>query len=134
MRDTNLIFNSNATVSTGTYSAILDIGKWAVKGVWVEILQDDSGVVGGAPQTGAQITATMQYSDSATFAGQADIGPQLVTAQNTAGFRVSKLCQSKRRYARVQYSTTGTSPCFTGIYAHITSGPQRDDAPGVNTT
>jgi len=134
MRDTNLIFNSNASVSTGSASAILDIGKWAVKGVWVEILQDDSGVVGGAPQTAAQLTATMQYSDSATFAGQASIGPQLVTAQNTAGFRMSRLCQSKRRYARISYTTTGTSPCFTGIYAHITSGANRDDGPGVNTT
>lgn len=134
MRDTNLIFNDNASVSTGTYSKILDIGKWAVKGVWVEILQDDSGVVGGAPATGSQITATMEYSDSATFAGIPSVGPQLVNKQNAAGFRMSRLCQSKRRYARIQYTTTGTSPCFTGIYAHITSGPQRDDGPGVNTT
>lgn len=131
MRDNSLIFTSNATISAGTYSSILDVGKWAKEGVWVEILH--TGVVGGAPQTGAQLTATVEYSDSATFATVDDVGPQLVRQQNTAGFRVGKLCQSKRRYARIQYSVFGTSPCFTGIYAHIASGPQRDDVSGVNS-
>jgi|SRR3990167_3554145 len=131
MLDSQLLFTSNGEVSAGTYSSILDIGKWAAKGVWVEIVH--TGVVGGSPQTGAQLTATIEYSDSATFATVDDVGPRLVGAQNTALFRVSKLCQSKRRYARLQYSVTGTSPCFTGIYAHITSGPQRDDVAGVNS-
>lgn len=131
MRDTNLVFTSNATISAGTYSSILDVGEWSPKGVWVEIMH--TGVVGGSPQAGAQLTATVEYSDSATFATVDDVGPRLVDKQNAAGFRVAKLCQSKRRYARIQYTITGTSPCFTGIYAHIASGPQRDDVSGVNT-
>ena len=131
MRDDNLIFNSNTTISESTYSAILNTGKWPVKGVWVEIIH--TGVVGGAPATGAQITANVEYSDSATFAGNAVQGPDLVVQQNTAAFRRAKLCQSQLRYARVRYTVTGTSPSFTGIYAHVTSGPARDDGAGVNT-
>jgi len=132
MRDTNLIFNSNATISANGPSAILDMGKWASKGVWVTLAH--YGVVGGAPATAAELTAYLEYSDSATFAGQnAARGPDIVRGQNTAGFTRSVLCQSRRRYARIQYVVAGTTPSFTGIYAHVTSGPQRDDTAGVNT-
>lgn len=131
MRDTNLIFNSNATIATNTYSAIVSTGKWPVKGVWVEIIH--TGVVGGAPATAAQLTANVEYSDSATFAGNAEQGPDLVVQQNTTLFRRAKLCQSQRAYARIRYTVSGTTPSFTGIYAHVASGPQRDDGAGVNT-
>lgn len=131
MRDTNMVFSSNATISAGTYSSILDISRWAAKGMWVEIMGTGSGAA-----TAPELTATMQYSDSATFATTPELGPTLVKNQGaitTAGFRAAKLCQSKRRYARIQYSVFGTSPCFTGVYAHIATGPQRDDVSNVNT-
>lgn len=132
MRDSNLYFTNNGTISASTYSSILDISRWPAKGVWVELA-----ITGGSgAATAPQLTATVQYSDSSTFATTPELGPTLCKEQGaitTAGFRAAKLCQSKRRYARIQYSVFGTSPCFTGVYAHVTTGPQRDDVGNVNT-
>lgn len=132
MRDTNLVFTANGVISAGTYSAILDISRFAAKGMWIELA-----ITGGSgAATAPELTAQVQYSDSATFATTPELGPTLCKNQGaitTAGFRAAKLCQSKRRYARIQYSVFGTSPCYTGVYAHITTGPQRDDVSNVNT-
>src|SRR3990167_2983002 len=77
MRDNNLRFSDNATISAGTYSSILDISKWAGKGVWVELV-----ITGGSgAATAPQLTATVQYSDSATFATTDELGPTLVKEQ-----------------------------------------------------
>lgn len=130
MRDTNLIYSSNKTISgAGTYSSILDDGGQRAHGVWVEFVL--SGVVGGAPQSGSLLRATLEYSDSSTFASGIEKGPAVDI--DSTFTRRAVLSQSKRRYSRVQYSTFGSSPCFTGIYAHIASGPQVDDVAGVNT-
>jgi hypothetical protein len=136
MWDSNLIFSNNKTISAsgGEHngnSAILDLQKTPATGIWVKIAH--TGVVGGAPQSAAQLSAKVQFSDSATFLGTVEDGPDLVVNQNTAGFRVAKLCQSQRRYARVFYTMSGTTPSFTGIYAGVVSGPSRDDPAGVNT-
>ena len=131
MFDSNLLFTNNGTVSATVDSAILDLSKTGVLGAWVKLAH--TGVVGGAPASGAQMTATLQFSDSATFAGTPLNGPQLVVNQNTAGFRVSKLVQTEKRYARIRYTITGSSPSFTGVYAGVVSGPERDDVSGVNT-
>jgi len=129
MRDTNLVYTSNKTISAGTYSGILDDGGQRAHGVFVEFVL--TGLVGGSPQTGSLLRARLEYSDSATFASGIEKGAEVdITSTFT---RLAILSQSKRRYSRVQYSTFGSSPCFTGIYAHIVSGPQRDDVPGANT-
>lgn len=128
MRDNTLKFNDNVTISASTKSAIVDLGKTGAKGVWVEIVH--VGVIGG---TASQITAQIQYSDSATMAGEAnEFGPDLVRKNSTTGFNRAVLCQTRRRYAQIVYTVTGTTPSFTGIYAHV-GGPQRDDPAGVNT-
>lgn len=129
MRDTNLIFNSNATITANTQSAIMDTSKWPNGGAWVEISQVAGVVQGTAPLLSAQV----EYSDSASFAPPIEAGPEIVAKQATAGFVAAKLCQSQRRYARVKYTVFGTSPTFTGIYAALVSGPQRDAGPGVNS-
>lgn len=129
MRDTNLVFNSNATITANTQSNILDISKWPNGGAWVEVSQTAGGISGTAPQLSAQV----EYSDSATFATGVESGPEIIAKATAANFVMAKLCQSQRRYARVKYTVFGTSPSFTGVYAGVVSGPQRDAAPGVNT-
>lgn len=128
IRDNKLVFNSNATIGASSYSAIVAWNRTADTGVWVEIVH--TGAITG---TGPQLTAQLQYSDSATFAGIADLGPTIVIQNGTAGFKRAVLCQTRKAYARIAYTVTGTLPSFSGIYAHVVSGPQRDDVPGVNT-
>lgn len=125
MRDQNLRFNTNAQVIASTHSDIVDVGKSGALGLWVELA-----CIGGSSGTAQELLARVQYSDSATFASGIEDGPDLVIQQGNPGFRVAKLCQSYRRYWRVQYALSGTSPSFTGLYAGIVTGPQRDNVSG----
>jgi len=131
IRDNNLIFNSNATIGASSVSAIVSLQRTPDTGVWVEIVH--TGSIFGNPASGSQMTAQVLYSDNSNFSGIADFGPSLVVQQGSAGFKRAVLCQTRKKYARIAYTLTGTTPSFTGIYAHVVSGPQRDDVPSTNT-
>lgn len=126
--DNNLVFNSNIQLGASALSAIVAWNRTPDTGVWVEV--SHTGTVTG---TGPELTAQIEYSDSATFAGISDLGPTIIRQASTAGFKRAVLCQSRKAYARIRWTITGTSPSFTGLYASVVSGPQRDDVPGVNT-
>lgn len=134
MRDANLIFhdgtNFTATVTpTSTTrsggSAVLDVGKSGIDGLWVELCLPAIVVGSGSPT----IDCKMQYSDSATFASGIEDGPawpQLVPA-TPINYRQSLKCQSKRRYWRILMTKGGTTLTSETILTHIVSGPNRDD-------
>jgi len=134
MRDTNLNFhdgtNFTATVTpTSTTrsggSAVLDVGKSGVKGLWVELVLTAAIVGSGSPT----IDVKIQYSDSATFASGIEDGPAFpqLTGSTAAGYRRSLLCQSKRRYWRALLTKGGTTLTSETLYVDIVTGPQRDD-------
>lgn len=128
MRDNNLIFNSNATITANGLSAIVTLNKSPDTGVWVEV------VANASSGTAQELSGQVLFSDSATFAGNPDQGPSVVWKDNTAPpFRKAVLCQTRRAYARIAWTVGGTSPSFTGVYAHVESGPERNDVPGVNS-
>lgn len=128
MRDNNLIFNSNATITANGLSAIVALNKAPDTGVWVEV------VANASSGTAQELSGQLLYSDSATFAGNPDQGPSVVWKDNTAPpFRKAVLVQTRRAYARIAWTVGGTSPSFTGVYAHVESGAERNDAPGVNS-
>lgn len=128
MRDNNLIFNSNATITAAVSSAIVTVSKSPDTGFWVEV------VANASSGTAQELNAQVIYSDSATFAGNPDQGPSVVWKDNsTPPFRKAVLCQTRRAYARILWTVGGTSPSFAGVYAHVDSGPERNDVPGVNT-
>lgn len=134
MRDANLIFhdgtNFTATVTPASTtrsggSAVLDIGKTGVGGIWVQLALLAAVVGSGSPT----IDAKVQYSDSATFASGIEDGPKFtqLTALTAVGFRQSLLCQSKKRYMRVLLTKGGTTLTSEDIRIHVVSGPNRDD-------
>lgn len=133
MRDTNLSFhdgtNFTATVTPISTtrsggSAVLDVGKSGVKGLWVQVAL--LAAVVGASGT---IDVKIQYSDSATFASGIEDGPAFPQLDTTTavGYRRALLCQSKRRYWRALLTKGGTLTTET-LYVDVVSGPQRDDA------
>lgn len=134
MRDNNLIFhdgtNFTATVTPVSTtrsggSAVLDMGKSGVKGIWVEAVLAAVIVGSGSPT----IDVKIQYSDSATFASGVEDGPAFpqLTSSTAVGYRRSILCQSKRRYWRALLTKGGTTLTSETLYVHPVSGPQRDD-------
>jgi hypothetical protein len=128
MRDNNLIFNSNATISGSASSAIVAINKAPDTGFWIEV------VANASSGTAQELNAQVIYSDSSSFAGVADFGPSVVWKDSsTPPFRKAVLCQTRKAYARILWTVGGTSPSFAGVYAHVDSGPERNDVPGVNT-
>jgi len=134
MRDTNLIFhdgtNFTATVTPVSTtrsggSAVLDVGKSGINGLWVQISLYVIIVGSGSPT----IDVKIQYSDSATFASGIEDGPAFpqLAATTPAGFRRTLLCQSKRRYWRALLTKGGTTLTSEDLRVHVVSGPDRDD-------
>lgn len=134
MRDNNLIFhdgtNFTATVTPASTtrsggSAVLDMGKSGINGVWVQASLLAAIVGAGSPTVDAKV----QYSDSPTFASVVEDGPAFpqITEAVAAGWRRSILCQSKRRYWRVLLTKGGTTLTSITLHVHVTSGPDRDD-------
>lgn len=121
MRDTNLVFSENVTLTATGNSSIVDVGKSPVEGFWVQLA-----VTGTVSGTSPTLVAKVQYSDASDFSSGVEDGPAWPTV-NATGYRRALLCQTKRRYARVNYTVGGTSPSFGGVYAHVASGPNRDD-------
>lgn len=134
MRDTNQIFhdgtNFTATVTPASTtrsggSAVLDMGKSGINGVWVQAALIDAIVGSGDPTVDVKI----QYSVSATFASGVEDGPAFpqLTASVAAGYRRSILCQSKLRYWRALLTKGGTTLTSITLHVHVVSGPDRDD-------
>lgn len=126
MRDANLIFNDGSTSTVGTgggacttsgQSPVVDLGKSGVNGFWAEL------VVKTITGTTGTLDAKVQYCD--TTNGTFIDGPDFSQVTTSTG-RQSRLCQTDFRYARMSYTAGGTSPNFR-VYAHVASGPQRDD-------
>jgi hypothetical protein len=134
MRDTNMIFhdgtNFTATVTPVSTtrsggSAVIDVGKSGINGLWVQAALTAAIVGSGSPTVDVKI----QYSDSATFASGVEDGPSFpqLTGSNAAGYRRALLCQSKRRYWRALLTKGGTTLTSIGLQVHAVSGPDRDD-------
>ena len=133
MRDSQLIFhdgtNFTATITPNSVtrsggSAVLDIGKTGVHGIWVEAVL--AVAIVGASGT---IDVKFQASDSATFAsGVEDLGaiPQLNNTTTVVPYRRAMKVLTKRRYIRAVLTCGGTVTTET-LYVHVQSGPQRDD-------
>ena len=132
MRDTNLLFhdgtNFTATVTpTSTTrsggSAVLDVGKSGVNGLWAQLALTAVIVGSGSPT----VTVKFQFSDSATFASGVEDGPaEVLTESNAAGYRREYLLQSKRRYWRALLTKGGTTLTTIGLHVHLVSGPNID--------
>ena len=130
MRDTNLIFHDGTTFTatitpTSTTrsggSAVLDLGKTAENGVWIQLCNIAAITGSGSPTVDAKI----QFSDSATFASGIEDGPAFpqITTSTAAGYTRELLAQSKRRYARVLLTKGGTTLSTTSMQIHVVSGP-----------
>jgi len=135
MRDANQIFhdgtNFTATVTPASTtrsggSAVIDMGKSGLNGIWLQLVLAAAIVGSGSPT----IDAKVQYSDSATFASGVEDGPAWpqLTGSTAAGYRRAFLCQSKRRYWRVLLTKGGTTLTSETVYIHTVSGPARDDS------
>ena len=120
MRDTNLLFSDNVTITANGASTVLDIQKWPAKGAWVKL--HVTGAVTGTSQT---LDAQVQYCN--TTNGTFIDGPAF-TQVTATGARGARLCQSRLRYAKINYIVGGTSPSFAGVYAQVVAGPERDDS------
>ena len=127
MRDTNLIFNDGSTATAGTgggvvtalaYSPVVDLYKSGLGGFWLEL------VCAGITGTQGTLDAKLQYCD--TTNGTFIDGPDFSQLTTGTG-RQARLCQTNLRYARMSYTTGGTSPNFT-VHAHVASGANRDDS------
>ena len=132
MRDANLIFHDgtnftstitpNSTTRSGG-SAVLDVGKTGIEGVWVQ-----AALTASMTGTSATIDVKIQASSSATFASDVeDLGAfqQMTQAGTLAPFRVEKQVVTKRRYMRCVITVGGTLSTET-LLLHIVSGPNRD--------
>lgn len=120
MLDTNLLFSNNVNLSATGFSSILDLRKTPGDGVEVEIAN-----VGTVTGTTPTLDAVVQHSDSPTFASGIVNGPAFPQVTTTAQRNIVRT-QSKKRYARISYTLTGTTPVFNGVTAGIVSGGQRD--------
>ncbi len=127
MRDTNLIFNDGSTATAGTgggvvtasaYSPVVGLCKSGLGGFWVEL------VCAGITGTQGTLDAKLQYCD--TTNGTFIDGPDFTQLTTSTG-RQARLCQTNLRYARMSYTTGGTSPNYT-VHAHVASSPNRDDS------
>jgi hypothetical protein len=137
MRDANLIFhdgtNFTSTVTPTSLtrtggSAVLDVGKSGVRGLWVSISLAVA-IVG----SGGTILCNLQYAPDVAFGTAANIrwGFQFPSLNNIAfpalvPWRMSVLAQSNLRYWRILMTTGGTVTTET-LYSCIDSGPERDD-------
>lgn len=119
MFDYNLLFTHSSgaavAVTTTGNSTALAVEKTPASGVDVEI------VITAVSGTGTPTMTPVLYEsdDDSTYYA-------LATWKDiTATGRYTRRAQSKRKYLRLTYTLTGTSPSFTTL-AGIVSGPQRD--------
>ncbi len=121
MFDANLMFSSAQDISAdGNSTNILDVGSSSAKGHWVEVA-----ILGAVTGTTPTMVATVQASDSATFASGVRNLASTMTF-NASGQRDAVLVQHAERYLRISYDVSGTTPVFNDVTAGIVSGPQRD--------
>jgi len=133
-RDANLIlhdgttFTSTITPNSLTRSggsAVLDIGKTGMEGLWVQ-MAITTAVAGSSPT----VDIKLQASSSATFASDIeDLGAfkQVTDTVPGAGLgRWEKQITTKRRYLRAVITVGGTLTTGSVFWIHVVSGPNRD--------
>ena len=130
-RDPNPILhdgtNFTATITPNSLtrsggSAVLDIGKTGIEGLWVQLA-----LTASLTGTSATIDVKLQSSSSSTFASDIeDLGAfqQLVQATSLTPLRVEKQITTKRRYLRAVLTVGGTLSTET-LLVHVVSGPNR---------
>lgn len=121
--DNSLLFSDDVNLTVTVDSSIIAISKTPAGGVWIGLYATQL-----ATGTSPTLDAKVQYSDSSSFASGVEDGPAFEQLDETnTPYRRHLLVQSKRGFARIAYTLTGTSPVFNNVTSGIASGPLRDD-------